>query len=480
MSALLELGLEVPAPGSRTRLRTLHRQVRAAIVEGRLKPGTRLPSTRLLAGTLGVSRKTTIALYDRLIAEGFLTVRARAGTFVSATVAAPQAAPRSKRSRVHPVLARRAARAAHSWRSPGEEPPKFDFRLGVPDSDAFPFDAWRRLTNQATRSLGREPATYGDAQGHPRLREAISRHIALARAVACTADDVLVTNGAQQALDLIARVLVERGTTVAVEDPGYPALRGAFARSGAKLHAVPVDSEGIRPDRIPSSARIICVTPSHQFPTGVAMSLRRRQAVLELARSLGALVVEDDYDGEFRHGGRPIDALQTLDRTDAVVYVGSFSKCLMPALRLGFAVVPSWLRPGLVAARQAVDWHSPELSQRTLAAFIGQGELASHIRRMRRIYTDRRDRLLVALRRNCADWLTPIPQEAGLHLAAQLAPGMRGSRIVERARERGLAIECLSRFALRRTRRDGLVFGFGNCPADEIDAAIEELARLRA
>ncbi|WP_329955905.1 PLP-dependent aminotransferase family protein [Cupriavidus necator] len=225
------------------------------------------------------------------------------------------------------------------------------------------------------------------------LREAIASHVSFARAVACGADDVVVTSGAQQAFDLIARVLVTPGkTVVAVEDPGYPPLRHAFAAAGARLVPVPVDDEGMQVDQLPAGARVICVTPSHQFPLGATLSLARRRALLAFARRHGAVVVEDDYDGEFRHGGRPLDALQTLDQDQLVWYVGTFSRSLFPGLRLGYAVVPPWARDAVVAAGQYTDWHSALLAQDTLAAFMAEGHLARHIRKMRAAYTGRRDR----------------------------------------------------------------------------------------
>src|SRR5262249_46569690 len=275
--------------------------------------------------------------------------------------------------------------------SPEQGLPPFNFRLGIPDRALFPFDIWRRLSARALRAFSREAMSPLELQGRHRLREAISRHVSVARAVACQPDDVVVTAGAQQAFDLIARVLVTPGkTVVAVEDPGYPALRTVFALAGAKVVPVRVDEEGLAVDRLPSGTRIICSSPSHQYPLGTVMSLRRRAELLEFAQKHRAIVIEDDYDGEFRFGGGPVDALQTLDRSGCVFYVGTFSKCLFPDIRLGFVVAPAWARRALIAAKVLSDFHSPAPSQDTLAAFIAEGHLASHVRRMRRGYEQSR------------------------------------------------------------------------------------------
>jgi GntR family transcriptional regulator / MocR family aminotransferase len=281
-----------------------------------------------------------------------------------------------------------------------------------------------------------------------------------------------------QAIDLIARILVVPGeTTVAVEDPGYPPMRAAFAAAGACIANVPVDDEGLVVDRLPPNARAICVTPSHQFPLGVAMSLRRRAALLDFARARRAVVIEDDYDGEFRFGGKPLDALQTLDRAELVFYVGTFSKSLFPALRLGFLVAPPWARSALVAAKQLTDWHGPVLAQDTLAAFIAEGHLARHVRKMRAIYGERRAALLRSLARHCGDRLAPIPAVAGLHLAARLAGPLPAGTLVARAADAGIGVESLDRYAGRKAAVRGLAFGYGMIRSDEIDEAIRRLAR---
>ncbi|BBK32951.1 GntR family transcriptional regulator/MocR family aminotransferase [Stella humosa] len=479
---LFALDLAVPAQGSRARLRELHRQLRAAIVAGRLQSGLRLPSSRAFAGHLAISRNTALAVYDLLLSEGFLTTRPGAGTFVAGQPrSGVPVAPASPPTRPDPRIALRPFESDWACHGPAPLPIEIDMRVGIPDRSLFPFDAWRRLSNRVLRTFSRGGRADLDPAGPAVFRRAIAAHVSFTRAVAAAPEDVLATTGAQQAFDLIARILVRPGETlVAVEDPGYPPVRAAFAAAGARLHPVPVDDEGIDVARIPADAAIVCVTPSHQFPTGVALSLRRRHALLEFAARTGAVVVEDDYDGEFRFGGRPLDALQTLDRHRSVFYVGTFSKSLFLALRLGFLVAPAWARPALLAARSAADRHGATLPQLVLADFIAEGHLARHVRRMSRSYGERRRLLLAALARHCGGRLRPIASEAGLHLAARLAPGLDAQAVVERAAEMGVAMDRVGRYAIGPVAQDALAFGFSGCAADAIEPGIQRVARAIA
>ncbi len=478
MDPIFDLAIDLPPRGSRAILHALHRQLRAAILDGRLKPDLRLPATRVLAEALGVSRNTAVATYDLLLSEGYLVARPGSGTYVADVL------PRQR-----PAAASDATvgdiRLAPFWRSPppvirmdGPAMP-YDFRVGLSDKAPFPFEIWRRLSARALRGLSKVPAAYALSEGRPELRAAIAKHISFARAVACEAGDIIVTSGAQQAFDLVARVLVTPGMVVAVEEPGYPPMRNAFAAAGARVVGVPVDAEGLIVDRLPAEARIVCVTPSHQFPLGPALSPPRRAALLDFARGAGAVIVEDDYDGEFRFSGRPLEALQTLDRGDCVFYVGTFSKSLFPALRLGFLVTPPWARQALVVAKQHSDWHGPILTQDTLAAFIDEGHLARHVRKMRKIYGERRQRLTQAIASHCGGWLQPIPGDAGLHLAARMDPAIDAAGLVERARADGIRVQSLARFATAPGAPNGLAFGFGMIATDRIEPAIRLMARVR-
>jgi GntR family transcriptional regulator/MocR family aminotransferase len=293
MNAVLELDIQLPAAGSRDVRRRLHEQLRQAIASGRLAPGVQLPASRALAERLGLSRNTVMAVYDLLLSEGLIVSRPGAGAFVAAL--APVAVLRPSTGRDVPIL--------------------YNLRAGRPDTASFPYDIWGRLTGRALRQFSRATTAYREPAGHPALREAIAGHLSFTRAIACSPRDVIVTVGAQQAFDLLARTLLtpERAV-VAVEDPGYPAAREAFAAAGARIHPVRVDAEGLVVDELPDDAAVVCVTPSQQFPTGVAMSPRRRAALLAFAAARGAIVVEDDYGGEFRFDDPPLDALRTLDR----------------------------------------------------------------------------------------------------------------------------------------------------------------------
>ncbi|HEY3178969.1 MAG TPA: PLP-dependent aminotransferase family protein [Casimicrobiaceae bacterium] len=474
MEPEFEVSLALPARRARTLLRDLHAQLRAAILDGRLRSGLRLPTTRAFAAAYGVSRNTAIGVYDLLQSEGYLFARGKAGTYVADAL--PQAVQR-KRS----VVDADRQRLNPFWRGRSvTEPrraPRFEFRLGVPDVAQFPFTIWRRLSARALQAQSKSPAAYAEPQGRPALRAAIAQHVSFARAVACQVDDVVVTAGAQQAFDLLARILVTPGRgVVALEDPGYPPTRAAFAAAGAKTVAVPVDREGLIVERLPQNTRVVCVTPSHQFPLGVAMSARRRAGLLEFARRRGAVVIEDDYDGEFRFGGRALDALQTLDRHENVFYVGTFSKSLFPALRLGFVAAPPWARAALVAAKHFADWHCPVVEQDTLAAFIADGHLARHVRKMRRIYATRRDLLLRILQRDFRRWLEPVPATAGLHLAALAVASLDIDVLVAHARRNDVGVYALRNFYTGKSVQPGLVFGYG---ASNEQTIVEGLARLR-
>ncbi|MGW4801801.1 MocR-like pyridoxine biosynthesis transcription factor PdxR, partial [Nonomuraea sp. NPDC004297] len=379
----------------------IYRQLLDAILDGRLRSGERLPPTRELARRLEVSRNTVALAYDRLGADGFLVGRAGAGTFVAAEPVRGRAAPEG------------VVRPRTVWAGldppPGPPTARYDFRVGVPDARLFPMETWRRLV---ARELRASAAGYGDPAGHGPLREAIARHVGLSRSVHAGPDDVLITNGAQQALDLVGRVLIEPGAVVAVEEPGYPPARLLFRSLGARVASVPVDGEGIDVTAIPHAASLVYVTPSHQFPLGTPMSLARRAALLAWAERRRAVIVEDDYDSEFRFGARPLEPLQSLDRAGRVIYVGSFSKTLLPMLRLGFLIAPASLAPALRAARRLSDWHGELPTQAALARFIDEGLLARHIRKATREYAARHALIVAAL----GEFL--VPSTAGLHLCA--------------------------------------------------------------
>jgi GntR family transcriptional regulator / MocR family aminotransferase len=481
MEPLLPIGVHLPEPGTRTLLRDLHRQLRSAIVEGRLRPGLRLPSTRSVAEAYGVSRNTAVAAYDLLLSEGYIVSRRGSGTEVAGSLPRAPSAPATGKAN-----SSRIRRVAPFWRytrvvSDGKNlpAPRWFFRLGVPDAESFPVEAWRRLSIRASQSMRTAEGLKTDLQGLRALREAIARHVSFTRAVACAPEDIIVTAGAQQAFDLLARVLITpRRTCVALEDPGYPPLRAAFEAACGKVVAVPVDHDGLAVDKLPRNADIICVTPSHQFPLGCVLSAQRRAELLDFAQTRNAVIIEDDYDGEFRYTDRPLDALQTLDRQESVFYVGTFSKSLLPTLRLGYIVAPRWVRSPLLAAKAVSEGPCCGLNQRVLAALITGGHLARHVRKMQPVYARRRQILIDLIHRDLSRWLEPIPSAAGLHIAAALRIPLRDTSVEVAALRQGIGVRALSAFASRRSSPTGLAFGFGAINDADIAEGVAALRRL--
>ncbi|SEC97470.1 transcriptional regulator, GntR family [Amycolatopsis tolypomycina] len=446
----------------------IYRQLRDAVLDGRLRAGERLPPTRELARRLAVSRNTVAVAYDRLTADGFLAGRVGAGTYVCAELPPkPRKAP-----------AQRGPQPKAVWRSvpaPAAAAPEpvFDFRVGIPDAALFPLDTWRRLLARELRDTAGF-AHYAEPGGHPGLRAAIARHVGVSRSVRADADDVLVTQGAQQALDLLCRVLLEPGDRVAVEEPGYRMARLLFASHGAEVVGVPVDGEGLDVAALPSRAKLVYVTPSHQFPLGTPMSLARRTALLAWAERAGAVVVEDDYDSEFRFSDRPLEPLQSLDRDGRVAYVGSFSKTLLPMLRLGFLIAPASLRDAVHHARRLSGWHGELPAQAALARFVDEGLFARHLRRATKVYADRHERITATLERVFAGRLSVVPSAAGLHLCALAADETDLEPIAARAAEAGAAIQTLSDLC-GGFPRQGVVLGYGSIPSASIDAGLAVL-----
>jgi GntR family transcriptional regulator/MocR family aminotransferase len=467
--------------------RQLYEGLREAILAGRLRPGARLPSTRTLAGDLGASRNTVLAAFGQLLAEGYLEGRVGAGTTVAHTLpetllrARPEAAetgrpgPRPRLSRrgalllsTRPALARGAITAR-------------PFRPGLPGLDAFPFDLWTRLVARRWRRVPRQLLDYGDPAGYAPLREAIAAYLGEARAVRCEAAQVIVVTGAQQAVDLAARVLLDPGDTAWMEDPGYPGARGALVAAGIHLAPVPVDAEGLDVRggaRRAPGARLVYVTPSHQYPLGVTMSLHRRLALLEWASTSGAWILEDDYDSEYRYAGRPLAALQGLDTAGRVIYAGTFSKVLFPALRLGYLVAPPELVDAFVASRALADRHSPSVTQAALADFIDGGHFARHIRRTRALYAERQAALVRSARRTLGGLLEVLPAEAGMHLMGWLPEGVDDRVASHAALGREIDVPPLSVFRARpgkRGERGGLMLGYAAYPPRELDDACARL-----
>lgn len=453
----------------------VYRQLRTAILEGRLAAGDRLPPLRALAERLAVSRKTVGEAYERLAAEGFLQGRVGSGTYVSSVLAPAERPPAASAGlRANP----RWQALAASWQMPVQQPARYNLAGGTTDKRRFPFDVWRACLHRALRLQARRPAFYAEALGYPELRLAIARYLAINRAVRCDWNDILVSQGAQQAIDLLARVMLLPGDLAVVEEPGYPPVRKAFEAAGARVVGVPVDAEGLRVDCLPAQARLVYVTPSHQFPLGQPMSLARRLQLLEWARGRQALIIEDDYDGEYRFDGRPLESLQSLDREGRVAYVGTFSKTLFPELRLGYLLMPAALRGELRVAKQLADQHSESLQQLALAHFISSGAFAKHTRRLQREYAQRRQRLLSRLAGDLAPWLEALPAVAGMHLAARLRQPRNLVRLCAELERRGVFLISLAPFYAEGPAMAGLLFGFGAIETADIDPALDILHEL--
>jgi GntR family transcriptional regulator / MocR family aminotransferase len=491
---LFEIEIQRVAKGCRGASHSLYQQLKTAILDGRLKRGTQLPPSRLSSEVFGVSRNTITEVYGRLITDGLAMGRHGSGTYVAALI------PATRRSR--PVLYAAQHRlnslwlrpevtaALAFWREPAERDSprrhsaRTDFRPAMIDSRLFPFDALRVVLAKQLRGLEKRPAGRKSAQGNQgnfHLRQAITTHIALTRSVVCDAEDIIVTSGAQQAFDLLARVLVTPNqTVVAMEDPGYPPMRAAFIAAGAKVVPVGVDAEGLMVETLTEDVNVICVCPSHQFPLGVTMSKRRRRALIDYASRRDALIIEDDYDGEFRFEGYSLEALRAARHADVVFYIGTFSKCMLPALRLGFIVAPKWAMTALITAKNCLDWHSPTLIQTAVAKFITDGHLQRHVRRMRKTYATRRQVLLAGLVSGLGKWLHPIPSFYGMHIAAVARRALDLEGIARRAQGKGVMIHTLSRYYLGTETRDGFVFGYGVTDPVDIKYGLSILTELAA
>ncbi|MET3229545.1 UNVERIFIED_ORG: GntR family transcriptional regulator/MocR family aminotransferase [Burkholderia sp. 1263] len=481
---------EIPSIGTLDRAAgSLSRQVAQALREavrmGNIQPGDALPSTRLLAASLQVSRGTVIGAYEQLIAEGFLESKGGAGTCVAQALAEPRQAiePRAARRRIArtslPEPAAAFARIAQEFRPL----PPVPFAISVPVGLTAPADIWRRLGNRLRARGAGAPAGYSDPLGALPLREAIADYVRKSRSVRCEPGQVIVTSGTQQGLFLASQVLLGPRDQVWVENPAYRGVTAILESTGHgdAMIRIPVDAEGIDVEagiRAAPHARAAFVTPSHQYPLGMPMSMARRSALLTWARANHAWVVEDDYDSELRYQGYPFPSLQGLD-PDRVIYLGTFSKVLFPSLRSGYVIVPDDLVDAFCGARVLMDRHPPNADQHVLAAFMAEGHLERHIRRVRNVYSDHRAQLietLNALLPNDLAWLEPGDQ--GMHVVLWLAQGMDDRKVVELAARAGVAVRAVSPMFAPGTARPGLVLGFGGFSNAQMKAAAQRLAEV--
>ena len=461
--------------------RQLYFGIREAILAGQLQPGIRLPSTQTLARDLGLSRNTAVSAYEQLLAEGYLDGRVGAGSYVSrvlpeALLHARQLPQKSlkENSASPPKLSKRGAMLAQ-LRSPQGRPPQA-FSLGLPELSVFPFEDWARLLARRWRQPPRKFLVGGDPSGYRPLREALAHYLGAARAVSCDPDQILIVSGAQQALDLVSRALIDPGDRVWVEEPGFSGTWSALLASGAQLAA---DDEGIdvqQGRQLAPEARLICVSPSHQYPLGISMTLRRRLELLDWARTADAFVLEDDYDSEYRYAGRPLAAMQGLDEDGRIIYVGSFSKVMFPGLRIGYMVAPPALVEPFRAIRRLLDSHPSSVAQAALADFITEGYLTSHIRRMRALYEERQVALLDAVQSTLGDRLKIAPDDAGMHLVGYLPNDVDDAALSQRAAANNVVAPPLSAFYRNAPLRKGLLLGYAGVPEKEIWRATKRLA----
>ncbi len=490
-ATLVELGLRgLSRASSRTLHRQLYEELRDAILSRRLRAGARLPSTRELAAQLGVSRNTVMSAFEQLLAEGYLEGKVGSGTYVAAhlpdDILSVRAQPLERLQPPAPArsVSRRGAlmRLGHPGPTAGPVRPGA-FRSGVPALEEFPLELWAKLVSRAWRRARRDHLAYGHHAGYPPLRKAVAAYLREARGVRCEAEQVIVVEGTQQGLDMLGRLLLDPGDAVWMESPGYYGARGAFHSAGARIVPVPVDREGLDVGegvRRMESARLAYVTPSHQWPLGPVMSLPRRLALLDWASRARAWIVEDDYDSEYRFSGRPLAAIQGLDREGLVVYLGSFSKVMVPSLRLGYLVVPPDLVDVFIAARRMISFHAPTIEQAAVAEFIREGHLARHIRRMRGIYAERQSLLVEEARKHLAGVLDVEPQEAGLTVVGWLPKGVDDQQAALQAHGHGIEVSALSRSAIEPMERGGLLLGYAVTPPREIREGVRKLATALA
>lgn len=476
-------------PGAGRRIYDL---LRGQMADGTLPAGARVTSTRVLAAELGVSRTTVTAVYEQLAAEGFLATAPGRAARVAGTLAAP--APSNATAKRLPLCAASLSAfgrriADLQMRAPsGAEPVRYDFRYGALAARDFPALAWRRAY-QAALLRQQHNLSYIAPEGDPSLRRALQGYLRRTRGIVCDAEQILVVHGSQQAIDLCARLLLDADDAFVFENPGYLMARHCFEAAGARLLPVAVDEYGIDTERLPADARarLAYVTPSHQFPLGGVLPISRRQELLRWARRQGAWIVEDDYDGEFRYGQRPIDALQSIDTEGRVIYVGTFSKALSPQLRLGYLVLPPALVPVFRQAKQLADRHAPALEQQVLAALIGAGVYERHVRRMRRENERRRTTLLEAVERRLPKGIRVDGTAAGLHVVLWL-PFLKARdepALIEAARGEGVGIYPVSPLfappaSPGKARPAGFILGYASLTTAQIQEGVRLLGKAIA
>ncbi|MEQ9345703.1 MAG: PLP-dependent aminotransferase family protein [Thalassospira sp.] len=481
--------------GSLSAYRRLYHGIRAAILDGRLHPGERLPASRDLAKSLGISRNTVVTSFDLLTSEGYLETRVGAGSFVAGSLPdRDMHADPDRKSTTSKTASDRPLRLSQSVKRMLEYQRRFPrfrvarpFNPATPDLDGFPFDLWARLLRRSWRAPDIDLTIPDDPLGLPLLRGEIAKWLRQSRGVNCHADQVMVVSGAQQALDLIARALVDPGDIIATEDPGYEGIRGVLASSGAMVHPIPVDAEGLCVDGLSqtrSPARIVVTTPSRNYPLGTTLSLARRLSLLQWATSNDAWIVEDDYDSEYRYDGPPLSSLQGLDSDNRVIYVGTFSRVMFPGIRLGYLVLPPTLIPAFRGMRGFADGVPAPTAQAALGTFFAEGHFGSHVRKMRLRYGERRAHLKSLISETAGDILSVMPSDGGLHLCARLIAGHDDITLQEKMVKAGLDCRALSSYyhdkspENRENLPQGLVLGFAGWKKTALSESFGELIEI--
>ena len=480
--ALRELPLALKSDG-RSLQAAICEALRSAMQDGRLRPGARLPSSRDFARQLRVARGTVVLAYEQLTAEGYLRGARGAGTTIVESLPErwfmpSRARPPGEKAARHIALSKRGEHLSRSPFPISRLPAPRPFRPHAPAVDAFPGALWGRLLARHARNARPDRLREADARGYQPLREAIAEHLRVYRGVGCSADQVVIGGGTQQILALLARLLLDEGDAVWMEDPGHFGAREVLRGAGARLVPVPVDRAGIDVNagiEAAPEARMVYVTPARQSPLGATLSLERRVKLLEWARRSDAWILEDDYDSEFRYDGRPLPALQGIDRHGVVIYIGTFTKSMFPGIRLACAVLPDALVGPFASALSLVSRHVPLLPQLALCDFISEGHFGRHLRRMRVLYAERREALLGALQSEIAEQLEIVGSSAGLEVVARLPPGMNDRAVTKVALALDLEMIPLSRYAIRPLQRGGLVLGFGAVSAARTRRAVSTL-----
>ena len=472
-------GISAALPG--TLNKRVYQALQQAIFDGSISPGSRLPASRDLAKELDISRNTVLAAYEQLQAEGYIQTRTGSGTFVTADlpkdgVIADKTATQCSPVRSHVTLSRRGSQlltrtgvASHQWGA---------FMPGVPDVTQFPHDVWRKLQNRLSRRLHPEFLTYSRHGGCPPLQQALADYLRVARSVDYTPDQILITAGTHQALDLLAKMLCDPGDVAWIEEPSYWGIRNVLSVNGVETHPVEVDENGMNPPESAPESRapkLICVTPSHHYPLGSVMSLARRQKILAMAAQQGSWIVEDDYDSEFRYSGSPIPALQGLSSDAPVIYIGTFSKTLYPAMRISYVVLPRPLASRLKIAHSELYRGGNGLTQLTLAEFISDGHYAAHIRRMRLIYGKRRSALTRLIEQELGPEFVCENSNAGLHLILSLPDEIDDVALSAELEQKNVLTRPLSAYYLRPAPRRGLLLGYGCVPEEDIGPAFAHI-----